>query len=344
MKLYKPKLLLTTVILLIMPTMLIQLRLSIPNYGGSLRNMKIWDVTLYNGESYILMLRIWRLMPFIHHFTVQISTNTYTDKERNVSFWPFEKEIKEYVDMGLLSIFYNKLTCPHPHPWGYVWCLDANARLHLFENWKTLNPQYGDYILNCDLDEIPTRNGMRYMIEHPPEDYYSMWGINTNPNFMFEADDCYTNTFIKYTPETHEFMWYRKAERRRKWPDFPIATHCSYCFNNYSLYINKQLAFAHTDQANHPFLNKSYLFRTHYCRHDIQRYYPMRPAKIFKDDTELAPPDPRFAYLLDPNFTLDITQTIYTEKDLPTLCNEENNWWIDPSKRILKPKWQYKPD
>lgn len=66
----------------------------------------------------------------------------------------------------------------------------------------------------------------------------------------------------------------------------------------------------------------------------------MKPAKIFLNDTELVPPDPRFAYLLDPNFTLDISQTIYTEKDLPTLCDEENNWWIDPEKRLLKPRWR----
>lgn len=308
--------------------------------NGNVRNTMIWDCTLYNGESYMLMTRLWRLSPFVNHTVILITNNTYTGRRRDVSFAPFEKEIKEYVDKGKLTIFYDRISCEEWHLWGHNWCRDENARLVLFNHWKTLNPQYGDYVLMSDLDEIPTRSGFRYMLDHPPLDYYSPYGINTNPNFMFEGDDCYTNTFLQYTEYTHQFMWYRNVDRRRKFPDFPIATHCSYCFKDYEPYLKKLQATSHVELSGYPFINKSYLFRIHYCRIDLQRYLQMNASTTFRNDTELVPPDPRFDYLRDPNFHLNIKETIYKESDLSTLCDESNDWWIDFNKRILKPKWR----
>ena len=96
--------------------------------------------------------------------------------------------------------------------------------------------------------------------------------------------------------------------------------HCTYCFPTLEMYVNKFKSFAHTEFNSYPYTNESYIFKRHYCRLVFHTSRGLRRQSVSAQI--LVPNDPRINFLIDQNYRLDITKTIYNESDLPKLCQD----------------------
>ena len=160
------------------------------------------------------------------------------------------------------------------------------------------------------------------------------------PNFKFSRDPWYRSFVLRYNDKIESFQYYRDVENTHPFPHFPVVTHCSYCFNDIDLYKRKINSFAHQEFNRYPWTNDSFIFRMHYCRHGLLWPSAHPPDEAFVGE-DLVPNDERLKFLIDPNFMLDISRTIFTEKDLPTLCNAENDWFENATEfpPVLKKKF-----
>ncbi|EAY23138.1 hypothetical protein TVAG_183750 [Trichomonas vaginalis G3] len=212
--------------------------------------------------------------------------------------------------------------------------------MKLWHHLQKFYPKDGDLVLISDVDEIPTRKGMEYMLEHPPIYYYTIHAVYNTINFMYKTPEkWHKSTLLRYNSQVKakDFQTFRDEVVINLTE--PVATHCTCCFNDLDNYTRKYKSFSHQELNRHPFINESYVFRSHYCR----KSYPFdikltRDMKNFYDE-DLIPDDPRLEFLINPKFKLDISRTIYKEEDLKDLCNEENDWWEEKFVR-LKPKYQ----
>jgi len=117
------------------------------------------------------------------------------------------------------------------------------------------------------------------------------------------------------------FQEYRNGKELKYLSDKPLVTHCTYCFPTLEMYVKKFKSFAHTEFDCYPYTNESYIFKRHYCRMMFHTARSLKQEDISSKLKEWVPNDKRFNFLIDPNYRLDITKTIYRESDLPTMCN-----------------------
>ena len=102
---------------------------------------------------------------------------TFSGFPKNISFEPFEKNIKIYNDK--IDIIYYDNVCkkeefPSLDP---IWCREASQRdtaLKYLEEHYNLNEK--DLLIVVDIDEILTREGIEYLMKNPPEDFYFIKG------------------------------------------------------------------------------------------------------------------------------------------------------------------------
>lgn len=302
------------------------------------KHKRVFDLFMYNGESGLLYTRLWRLNSFVDHFILSMSPRTFSGLPNNISFAPFEKEIKMYSHK--LTIINETVECPPGTlERSEAWCLERTQRNNMLKALKKLNPRKGDLVFVSDVDEIPTRKGMEYIISHPPKEFYMLRGLYMTPNFKFSSE-LWTMAFVLKYRENKEYDFHQqRSSDQNLYPNFPVLTHCSYCFNTIDAYRRKIKSFSHQEFNQHPWINDSFIFRMHYCRHMLLHPEPSNRDYSFEDEL-LVPNDSRLSYLVDENFSLDITKTIFKKEDLKTLCNTENDWFVNTSfPPVLKPKF-----
>lgn len=321
---------------------------TIPYVEGDARSKKgirIFDTIGYNGESHLLYTRLWRLDPYVDEFIVLVSNMSHSGKFREVSFAPFENEFKKFSHK--LHIYYIDISCSQDEvrriDHDINWCREKKQRMARYDYLKLFNPQEGDLIISADADEIPTKAAFDYIVKHPPKTYYSLCCTFNSFNFNFYTTEerwCRLGV-LRYssslTANDFNRQRYQNVEAEDK---SMMCTHCTYCFNTAEAYVNKMITFAHQEFNKYPFTNLSYAFYSHYCKVQIPWGRKLIPTPYFKDE-QLLPDDLRLRHLIDNSFHLDINKTIYKESDLATLCNPENDWWIEAPK-TLKPKYRLK--
>ena len=64
---------------------------------------------MYRNEADTLYIHLWRLYDYVDKFIIVFSNATYTGIPQNLTFEPFEKEIKQYMDK--VDIAYFDHTC-----------------------------------------------------------------------------------------------------------------------------------------------------------------------------------------------------------------------------------------
>lgn len=294
------------------------------------KKIRLFDLTLYNGESEMLYTRLWRMTPYVDHFLIFVSQQSFSGLQRNVSFAPFDKEIRAFPN---LHLYYDDIDCKS----GGAWCREKKTRTLLMNHLSEFKPNSDDLVLSSDIDEIPTRKGIEFLLNNPPKTIYDLKGAYLSPNYKFFMFDWYRAILFRYSKDFPIDDMRRGEKMFYKFPDFYVLTHCSWCFRDIEQARFKILSYSHQEHNRYPFHNKSYIFRQHYCRRSFCMNYNSVPTSLFEGE-EIIPDDPRLNYLIDKNFMFDITQTIYSEKDLDTLCNPENDFWIEFDKR-LKPKF-----
>jgi len=281
---------------------------------------KVFDCVQYNGESHMLYIRLWRLYPFVTKFIIVLSNTTHSGRPKVNSFEPFTKEINSFKDKIYFYYYEPKVTNDYSSQ-EISWKRENAQRNSLLSALRKFSPKEGDLILMGDLDEIPTRQGMELILENPPTYCYYLKGIFFTINHKYWLTDWSRFAVIVYTNTIHSFQTYRDTSHNIFEKGGYTLTHCTYCFPKIEMFVNKFKSSAHTEFSVYPFTNESYIFKRHYCRIVFHTNLTLKKTNHNLDFSQLIPNDPRMKYLIDENFRLDISKTIYKESDLPTLCN-----------------------
>ena len=287
------------------------------------RDFRIFDTFMYNNEAGQAYTRIWRYYPYVDYFIIIYCNTTFSGIPKPLSFEPFTKEIEQFKDkIYVFNYSGNNIAERYKHERRY-WKLDFSERdssIQFIE--ENFNPTSKDIITVSDCDEILTRRALRYIIDHPPDDYYIVPGKLYFPYYFHYIEDWNVSFVIRYRPGIilTKYRGYGHAHTGNR-PEFGFyfVTHCSFCFSNIQLYQNKLRSFSHQEHNRPPWNTNNWIFRSHYCR--ITTNYDIQGIDEPIDDLEnLFPPDPRLSYLWDPSYEYDITNTTYTKEDLDKIC------------------------
>ena len=293
---------------------------------------RIFLCTVYNNEAEYAYIHLWRLYDYVDKFIIVVSNLTYSGLPKNISFFPFEENIKSYMDKIDIIYYYN--TCDKSvYPlYNDIRCREASQRdtaiKYIEEHYS---PTQKDLLIAVDIDEILTREGIEYIMKNPPQDFYHIKGSIYFPYYYHKLEDWNRGLVIRYRKNIVSFSKYRvmpmKEENILKYknnPSKPLITHCTYCFKNIEGFRNKLKSYS-SQAHNTPLKTSSnWIFKSHYCREKIN-------SPINKNDEpyegwkHLIPDDPRLKFLVDRSFEYPLSQTKYTEKDLETLCNIKYN-------------------
>jgi beta-1,4-mannosyl-glycoprotein beta-1,4-N-acetylglucosaminyltransferase len=222
-------------------------------------NGRIFVTFMYNNEAETAYIHIWRLYNYIDKFIIVISNITHSNLSKNISFRPFEENIQPYIKK-IDIINFNNICNRKEYPSdSRVWCLEKSqrdyAKTFIEENY---NPTENDLIIIVDLDEILTREGIKYIKKNPPENYYFIKGSLYFPYYYHKVQDWDIGCVIRYKKNMTTFNKYRKMPienhilKYKINPSKPLITHCSYCFKELEQYKNKIKSFSHQEYNKPP--------------------------------------------------------------------------------------------
>ncbi|EAY23291.1 hypothetical protein TVAG_185990 [Trichomonas vaginalis G3] len=268
----------------------------------------------------MLYIRLWRLDPYVDKFIIYAGGTSFSGNKRNLSTYPFEKEISQYEskihwiteDAGC-TLLDSKL-------FKGTWCRENSARSAIYPALKQYGPNQEDFIIFSDLDEIPIRYAMEILQLEPPETGYVLGGYSSSPNFF---------SLIERWDLVRYFRWFKDFDRMSEargfnfslFYIFPAATHCTSCFDTYEKYQNKLQTFSHKSLNKKPYNTPNFIFKQNYCRTNI---WGKRFEENFSNLRYLVPKHPKLRYLLDPTFMLDPNRTTYREFEYLSLCSGDN--------------------
>ena len=283
---------------------------------------------MYNNEAEMAYIHIWRLYNYIDKFIIVISNITHSNLPKNISFKPFEENIQPYmkkIDIINFNNICNRKEYPSDN---LAWCLEKSQRDYaktFIEEYY--NPTENDLIIIVDLDEILTREGIKYIKKNPPEYYYFIKGSLYFPHYYHKVQDWNKGCVIRYNKNMTTFSKYRCMPIKNNIlkykfnPSKPLLTHCSYCFKELEQYKNKIISFAHKEFNKPPYTTNNWIFKSHYCRKKINS--PQGYDEPYKGLRYLVPNDPRLKYLIDPSFMYPLNLTTYKEEDLERICDRK---------------------
>ena len=304
---------------------------------------RIFLCTLYNNEAEFAYIHIWRLYDYIDKFIIVTSNMTYSGLSKNVTFKSFEKDIKPFMDKVDIVYFNNICNRKEYGNTKLIWCIEASqrdyAKNYIEENY---NPTENDLLIITDIDEILTREGIKYIIQHPPNNYYFLKGHRYFPYYYHKFDDCDKSVVVRYHKGMKALTKYRAMKNTNsntfkfKYnPTKPLITHCSYCFKDIEEYRNKLRSYSHQIFNKPPYITNDWIFKSHYCRYKLQSH-KKGTDETYEGWKHLIPDDNRLKYLIDRSFMYPLNQTNYTEKDLATLCNNTyNRTLFEPSTKYI---------
>ena len=283
---------------------------------------------MYNNEAEMAYIHIWRLYKYVDKFIIIISNSTFAGTPKNYTFGPFEKNIRPFMKKVDIVNF-NNICNRNEYPKDDLhWCFENSqrdyAKSYIEENY---NPTEEDLIIVVDIDEIFTREGIKYVKKNPPKDFYAVKGSMYFPYYYHKVEDWDSVKVIRYKKNMTTLTNYRRIIRRNNTLKFdfncskPLITHCSYCFKSLEEYKNKFKSFSHQEFNKFPYTTNNWIFRSHYCREKVNSNPGYdEPYEGWRD---LIPNDQRLKFLVDPSFMYPINLTTYTEKDLETICDRK---------------------
>ncbi|EAX94039.1 hypothetical protein TVAG_157000 [Trichomonas vaginalis G3] len=288
------------------------------------KGRRIFDVTMFSGEAAMLYTRLWRYYDYVDQFVIGILPRTFTNIPTNYSFWPFEEELKQFMDKVLIireipeDRIYKNLDSHKSFSYEHSW------RVYFLEVIRQkFHPKNGDLIFASDLDEIITREGIEYLINHWPTQQIHPLTRHSQPNFLYDQGDWCCPVIFPYSDNMPDLLTLRKRVHITPITREVVATHCSWCFTHLENYTRKKNAYSHQEKNFWPKNDDSYTFRYHWCRFwDDWKMNFIKPGLAHTGTTlkNLLPDHPHLKYLTSPYYMLDITKTIWEYEDLDTMC------------------------
>ena len=208
---------------------------------------RIFLCTLYNNEAELAYVHIWRLYDYIDRFIIVTSNKTFSGLSKNFTFKTFEENIQPFRNK-IDIIFFNNICNRKEYPSeDLIWCIEMSQRDYaktFIEEYY--NPTEEDLLLVVDLDEILTREGIKYIRNNPPKDLYFIKGSMYFPYYYHKIEDWDKGLIVRYNKNMQTISKYRKMNivnnNTLKFyykPTKPLITHCSYCFKDMEEYLLK---------------------------------------------------------------------------------------------------------
>ena len=285
---------------------------------------RIFIIFMYNNEAEMAYVHIWRLYNYVDKFIIIVSNITFTGLSKNISFAPFEDKIKPYMNK-IDIVYFNNICNKKEYPTdNLVWCLEKSQRDYAMPFIEEkYNPNENDLIAIVDIDEIFTREGIQYVKNNPPKDFYSVKGAMYFPYYYHKCEDWYFGKVVRYSKNMTTLSKYRFSVKMNDTLKYnssskALITHCSYCYKSLEEYKNKLKSFSHQEYNKPPYITNNWIFRSHYCRIKINS--PPGFDEPYEGWRHLIPDDPRLKFLIDPSFMYPLNLTTFKEKDLEGMC------------------------
>lgn len=271
------------------------------NYGKIVRKNRkniVIDAFIYFQESLMLSIRLFRMNQYVDYFIIVTAATTFSGLSLQVNFSPYESYIQKYKKK---IVFYN---ISHPPYCKTTWCREKYQRNKISDAVKSINPSNESIVIISDLDEIPTSNAMKYILENPPIELYILSGYMYYYNYrnkfkgswsgIIVVKSCNCKNLQKYRDRSHDLL------KTNSIPVNPSLTHCSFCYKNISSIQKKLHSFSHSEFNKPPYTEKEYLMK---CIKNHIHFARKYKFQIVKYDTELLPlpNDKRFDYLKEEN-------------------------------------------
>ena len=158
------------------------------NYKKSF-NGRIFDCFMYNNEAETAYIHIWRLYEYVDKFIILIADRTFSGLPKNYSFKPFEENLRPFMKkIDIVKL--NKNICNRKEYPSYnsIWCFENSQRDYAKTYIeKHYNPTEEDLLLVVDIDEIFTKEGIEYVKQNPPKDFYFVKGSMYFPYYYLKA-------------------------------------------------------------------------------------------------------------------------------------------------------------
>ena len=148
---------------------------------------KIFLCTSYNNEAEIAYILFWSLYNYVYKFIVVVSNMTHSELPKDFTFKNFKNDIEKYMDKIDIVYFNNIWDQKRYYNYKLIWCLEKTQKDYAqYYIEKKYNPTQNDLFIITDLDELLTREGIKYIIKNPPKDYYFLKGAVYFPNYFLD--------------------------------------------------------------------------------------------------------------------------------------------------------------
>ena len=240
-------------------------------FGKNYNSGRFFLCTLYNNEAEMLYIHLWRLYKYVDRFIIVISNKTYSGAPKNFTFKSFEKNIKKYMKKIDIVNFNNICNRKEYPTYDKIWCFEQSqrdyAKIFIEEKYK---PTEKDILIVVDLDEILTREGIKYIKRNPPNDFYFIKGAMYFPYYYHRVLEWNEGFVVRYNKNMKALTKYRSMKITNNNTlkfEFnqsrPLLTHCSYCFKDIEEYKNKFKSYSHQEYNKPPYTTNNWIFKSH---------------------------------------------------------------------------------
>ena len=165
----------------------------------------------------MVYIHIWRLYDYVDKFIIVTSNITHSGHLKNISFRPFEEEIKRYMDK-INIVYFNNICNRKEYPKdNNKWCIEKSqrdyAKYFIEENF---NPTGKDLLIVVDIDEILTREGIKYIKKNPPFKFNFIKGSYYFPYYYHKIGDWNKGHSIRHNKNMKTLSKYRSKRMNKK--------------------------------------------------------------------------------------------------------------------------------
>lgn len=238
-----------------------------------------------------MALRLYRLNKYIDKFVVSYSQYTFSNQKIEFSLKPFESFIKQYED---------KIIWVETNYTGNeknAWERENVQKAAVGKGISQLKLNDNDLIILCDCDEIPTTEGMNYIIHNPPTmNPYSFRGLLYHFNYKHFLTYNYHVVITRYDYYNSVIKNSLKLNLKQL-NQFIGYTTISYGYNKLTDIIIKYGSFSHSEFNKYPWTDPTFLYSRYKCYKDLYSAYNNYKKHEYNPERDPLPDNPAFQYL-----------------------------------------------
>jgi beta-1,4-mannosyl-glycoprotein beta-1,4-N-acetylglucosaminyltransferase len=239
--------------------------------GADSPKRKIYDAIMLSIELDLLEIRLHELWDVVDVFMIFESPKTFTGKAKPMMFEHFRERFKwaesriEYIPDDPNRTAKERVD----QAWDNEWAIRDYFENHI-RNKQELD---GNYLILCDLDEIPVRESvMLFKTCDIPHETVHFQMRKYTYSFEFEVPIFWYDSRIVLWKHGHS------STRRGIGSDITLADsgwHCSFCFKYVEDFTFKMTAFSHADRVWSPHLLEHERVQDKICKgEEIFEYLP----------------------------------------------------------------------